>query len=87
MKYTIQTHTESGSWAAPDGTQSLRYAHNKRNCEDILRDWADTVGRFDDERSCSALVWKGDFLDNVTDLYPDFELTLGPRLGIIWNPC
>ena len=86
MIYTVQTHANSGSWATPDGTQSLRIVHSRREANDVLLDWADTVGRYSDERDAFAFVWKGE-LDDVTDQYPDFELVFGPRMGIVWNPC
>ena len=86
MKYTIQTHAASGNWAAPSGRDSLRHVYSKREAADVLNDWAETVGRYDDERCASALVWVGHH-DDTTDLYPDWTLTMGPRLGVVWNRC
>ena len=85
MRYTIQLHADSGNWACPEGTD-VRHADSKRGAADWLSDWADTVGRYDDPQCTSALVWIGDYED-VTDLYPDFQLTVGPRGGIRWNPA
>ncbi len=85
MKYTIQPHTDSGNFAAPFGDQSLSHCRSRAECHGILQDWQDTVCRYGDA-PVSALVWKG-FYDDTTDVYPDFELTFGPRGGIVWNPC
>lgn len=85
MKYTIQLWAESGNWAAPSGTD-LKHASSKREAADLLRDWADTVGRYDDPQCASALVWIGDY-DDTTDLYPDWQLTMGPRGGVAWQPA
>jgi hypothetical protein len=85
MKYTVQLHADSGNWACPQ-PDDVRHAYSKQQAADLLTDWAETVGRYDDERCASALVWCG-HLDDVTDAYPDFELTLGPRLGVRWNRC
>jgi hypothetical protein len=87
MKLTIQTHSQSGSFAAPHGRQSLRHVWSKRDAADVLLDWADDHSRYgSDERDATALVWRG-HLSDVTDQYPDFALTLGPRLGVHWDPC
>lgn len=85
MLYTIQTHTESGSFATPDGESSLYRCRNKRECGYILSAWADEVGRYD-YAPCSALVWRGHHRD-VTDLDPDALITIGPRGGLHWSPC
>jgi len=53
----------------------------------VLIDWADDHSRYgSDERDATALVWRG-HLDDVTDQYPDFQLIMGPRLGVQWHPC
>jgi hypothetical protein len=85
MLYTVQLHTESGNYACPDGKGSLYHCRNKQECHDALLDWMDEVSRYDDA-SCSALVWRGHHGD-VTDAYPDAEITIGPRGGIRWFPC
>ena len=86
MRYTIQTHTESGNWAAPDGTQSLWLVTNKRDAAEHFQQWAAEVGRYVDPACSSALVWVGNHCD-VTDLYPDWRLSLGPRGGVRWEAC
>ena len=87
MIYTLQTHTTSGSWAAPDGKSSLHWVRSKKDAAGVLLDWAEEQARYDGtEQDATALVWIGRHID-VTDLYPDFELTLGPRLGVHWNLC
>lgn len=85
MTYTVQLHAESGNWACPSGTD-VKYALSKYEATELLRDWAETVGRYDDERCASALVWKGE-LEDVADTYPDFQLVMGPRLGVQWLPA
>ena len=85
MPYTVQLHADSGNWAYPSGTD-VRHADSKRAAADLLSNWADTVGRYDDPQAASALVWVGN-LENVGDCYPDFQLTVGPRGGIRWEPA
>jgi hypothetical protein len=85
VKYTIQLHADSGNWAYPQ-SDDVRHANSKQEAANFLTDWADTVGRYYDERCATALVWRG-HLDDVTDVYPDYELMLGPRLGVRWSLC
>jgi len=77
MNYTIQLHTESGTFSAPEGNQ-VEHCQSKRAIRRALESWHDTVNRYSDGQ-CSALVWKGT-LSDVTDIYPDGEATLG-KLG------
>ena len=86
MNYTIQTHAESGSWATPDGTQSLWLVTSKRDAAEHFQQWAAEVGRYGDPACASALVWVGNHRD-VTNLYPDWRLSLGPRGGVRWEVC
>jgi hypothetical protein len=87
MKLTVQTHSLSGSFASPDGKQSLRHVWSKRDAAECLIDWSDDHSRVgSEERDACALVWKG-HLKDVTDQYPDYELSMGPRLGVVWSPC
>jgi hypothetical protein len=85
IRYTLQLHADSRSWAPPDG-RSVRFAASRRDALEIVRDWSDEVGRYDDPRDASALVWVGRVRD-VTDQYPDGEITVGPRGGLRWGPC
>lgn len=78
MRYTIQLHTESGNFAAPEGTD-IAHCHSLADIRRRLERWQNTVHRFD-EAPCSALVWRGTLKD-VTDTLPDAEATLGPRGG------
>ena len=87
MFYTVQTLADSGNWAAPWGTDSLHHCDSKAAAEAVLNEWADTVQRLDERRDARALVWCGEWLNDVTDLYPDFELKIGPRHGIQWHGC
>ena len=84
MNYTIQLHTESGSFSAPEGTD-VRHCNSKAEIRRILERWEDTVRRYSDE-PLSALVWKGKHND-VTDMYPDYEATLGVRGGFNLTFC
>lgn len=81
-KYTVQTFADSGNRANPDGRQSLIWADSLAAVKDAFLDWVDEVSRYDDPRDAYAYVWKGEYLRDVTDLYPDWKLTLGARLGI-----
>ena len=87
MLYTVQTHSLSGSFAHPYGDQSLHHVSSRAAVADILQDWADQHPRVGaDERDAHCLVWVGHHAD-VTDLYPDWELTLGPKMGVHWAQC
>jgi hypothetical protein len=85
MKYTYQRLADSGNWAHPEPTD-VRHASSLDWLRDSLEGWADTVGRYDDPQAASLMVWCGD-LEDVTDQYPDFMLTVGPRGGIRREPC
>jgi hypothetical protein len=85
-KYTAQLHSDSGSFAHPEGTQSLRHANNLDNLTFFLENWAERHSRVgSDERDAYLVVWKGELKD-VTDIYPDFVLKYGPRMGIVREP-
>lgn len=84
--YTVQTFAESGNWSCPDGRQSLTRCRSLGETMDTFSHWVDEVSQFDDERCAYAYAWRGHHRD-VTDLCPDFRLTLGPRLGIRREPC
>lgn len=81
MKLTVQTHADSGNWANPDGTQDLSLVDSLSAAKDVLWDWAEEVDRYDSPQDAYAYVWCGHH-DDVTDLYPDWKLTVGPRGGI-----
>jgi hypothetical protein len=85
MRYTVQTFSSCGNFAVPQ-TDEVHRADNKREAEDVLDFWADEVERYAERQHATALVWKGEY-DDTTDVYPDFELTIGPKGGIAWNPC
>lgn len=85
-KYTMQTFADSGNWANPDGRQSLAWADSLAAVKDAFLDWAEEVGHYDDPRDAYAYVWKG-HLKDATDLYPEWQLILGHRLGIRREPC
>jgi hypothetical protein len=78
MKYTIQLHTDSGMFRAPEGHE-VKHCSSKNAIRRALGSWHDIVNRYSDGQ-CSALVWKG-ALQDVTDIHPDGEATLGKRGG------
>jgi hypothetical protein len=84
MHYTVQLHTESGSFATPSGID-IKHCHSLASVRRCLERWQDSVHRFD-EAPCSALVWRGT-LSDVADILPDAEATLGPRGGFRVSVC
>lgn len=84
MRYTIQLHTESGSFATPQG-DNVRHCTSQADIRWHLDNWADTVSRYS-EQPVEALVWRGT-LNDVTDTYPDWVATLGPKGGMHLNPA
>ena len=84
MRYTIQLHTESGCFATPQG-DDVRHCTSQADIRWHLDNWADTVSRYADA-PVEALVWRGT-LDDVTDVYPDWIATLGPKGGMQLNPA
>ena len=86
MPYTIQLHSLSGCFSTPWGTD-VKHARTMVDVHDELHYWADQHPHVGADRcDAHALVWKGT-IDDVTDAYPDFELTMGPRGGIRRQPC
>jgi hypothetical protein len=84
--YTYQTISESGSFSSPEGAD-VGHARNKRDLRRALERWQDSHDRVgSDEQLASLIVWKGE-LDDVTDVYPDFEVKPGPRGGVRFEPC
>lgn len=80
MKYTVQCSTESWCFAAPYGTD-VYTAGNLKDIRLLFDGWREEVRQFSEE-PIYLTVWKGLHLD-VTDLYPDFRLSEGPRGGMI----
>lgn len=83
--FTVQYWARNGNWANPEG-HNVKHVATKQEAKTLLQNWSETVGRYDDPRQASALVWYGS-LDDVTDTCPDYELTIGPRLGVRWQPA
>ena len=84
--YTYQTVSESGSFGSPEGSD-VEHARNKRDLRRALERWQDAHDRVgSDEQLASLIVWKGEF-DDVTDVYPDFEVKPGPRGGARFEGC
>lgn len=84
MRYTIQLHTESGCFATPQG-DDVRHCQSKGDIRWHLDNWVDEVSRYS-EQPVEVLVWRGT-LDDVTDIYPDWVATLGPKGGLHLNPA
>lgn len=86
MIYTVQLVSQSGSFSAPQGTD-VEIVRSKKSIKACLEAWAeehDLVGS--DPQDAAAFVWWGVERD-VTDLYPDYQATLGPRGGFRMTPC
>ena len=85
MIYTAQAFADNGNWAAPDGTESLYLRDNREGVNRVLDTWGNCVGRYDNRRDAYLMVWAGKHYSDVTDLYPDFKVSYGPRGGIRWE--
>jgi hypothetical protein len=80
--YTLQQCSESGSFAAPSGT-NVYHAANLADLDWYLDNWEEQHDRVgSDSAGAQLLVWRGR-LDDVTDVYPDFLCRRGPRGGLI----
>lgn len=92
MLYTIERVSECGNFTDETFRRDcLRTAHSRREVAGILSDWAETVGRYSDERYASLLVYRGRIQPDgeplgplADDIYPDWQVTLGPRGGAVW---
>ena len=89
-RYTYQIYVNG--YSAPEGPD---VSHSDtiseiKNCLKTERDRAERYGAaYESEDAiggASALVWYGE-LENVTDVYPEFELVFGPRGGIRKTLC
>ena len=87
MIYTAQRLANTGNWAAPagDDIESLCHCCSRADVNESLEGWADTVGRLDPREVAYFIVWTGEHYSDVTDLYPDFKVSYGPRGGIRWE--
>lgn len=90
MKYTCQIYVNG--YASPKG-DDVHHATSLSELRGILeseRDQAKRLGaayESDDlPGGANMLVWIG-HLEDVTDMYPGFELVFGPRGGIHRAPC
>jgi hypothetical protein len=85
MICTIQMNSLSGNFGSPYGTD-VRVT-NISGAKQLFKERIDTHDALGCELTdAHALVWKGAYSD-VTDLYPDFEWTVGPRGGVHSSPC
>lgn len=81
MNYTYQELSNSGNWSNPWGAD-VEHASSMPQLRRALERWGDTNDDYNQRNDASIMVWKGT-LDDVTDVYPDFELRFGPRGGVI----
>lgn len=87
MKYTYQELSNSGSFASPYG-RDVKYVRNKAELLRAFNEWCIAHWRVGSSASDAVLrVWKGDWLPDVTDIYPDFDITEGKRGGVAIVPC
>jgi hypothetical protein len=80
MRYTAQLISESGSFGHPSGTD-IEYAKGLDGLKELFDYWQrqhDIVGS--DRADACMLVWIG-YIDDTTDVYPDFEVSAGIRGG------
>ena len=80
MKYTIQLCSESGSFGHPFG-DDVEHANGLAGLKELFDYWQrqhDIVGS--DRADARMLVWIS-YIDDVTDIYPDFEILAGIRGG------
>jgi len=85
MIYTAQAFANNGNWAAPWGVDSLHHCANRSEVNTVLEDWGDEVNRYDNRVDAYLMVWCSKHHSDVTDLYPDFRVSYGPRGGIRWE--
>ena len=93
MLYTIARVSECGNFTGETFRRdSLRTAYSRREVAGILSDWSETVGRYGSERDASLLVYRGRIQPDgeplgpgADDIYPDWQVTLGPRGGAVWS--
>jgi len=80
MKYTAQLISESGSFGQLCGND-IEYTDGLAGLKELFDYWQrqhDKVGS--DRSDAKMLVWIG-YLDDTTDIYPDFEVLAGIRGG------
>ena len=82
MNYTYQEWSESGSFANPHDGKDIKHATSMRQLRHAMERWADLHDDYADARDATIRVWRG-HLEDVTDVYPDFDLKIGPRGGIV----
>jgi len=85
MIYTAQAFANNGNWTAPDGKGFLYHCDNRSDVNTVLEEWGDVVDQLDDRKDAYLMVWCREHLNDVTDLYPDFKISYGPRGGIHWE--
>ena len=85
MTYTILRTSNSCSFAYPEPTDT-EVCHSKKELQWILERWQEEHSLVGSEESdASLLIWRGK-LEDITDMEPDFQATLGPRGGLQLSP-
>jgi hypothetical protein len=82
MKCTIQLICSS--WLSCNPTDVTYYRSIKEACEAYYHFACDSRYWYPDQTE--ALLWFGSYKD-VTDIYPDYRLYVGPRGGIKKERC
>lgn len=82
MKYTIQFFTESGDFSYPYG-RDVKRVRGKKAVSSYAADWHEEVHSLSE---CCGETWVfvGHYTD-VTDMYPDYIVSIGPRGGARWS--
>ena len=86
MIYTTLLASESGSFASPQG-DDVTVCKNKKEVAGLLDYWKqqhDLVGSDSSQASIHVFIGKH---EDVTDMYPDFIVSSGPRGGCRFTPC
>jgi len=83
MRVTYQAIIDSGSWGAPEATDV--HHGTKGDAESLLDYWVHqnaAVGGSKEEVYLLAFSGKH---EDVTDMYPDYKVSFGPRSGVRWE--
>ena len=84
--YTVQTMSESGSFAPPSPT-SVYHVTSLADLDWVLEGWEGEHGEVgSDSADASLMVWRGR-LNDVQDVYPDFICRRGKRGGLVREAC
>ena len=85
MKVTMAWFGGS-SYASPEGKDVEHFSSLKTAKEVFQSRETDFDPYYPCVEGSSAMIWFG-HLDDTTDIYPELELTLGPKGGVRVNRC